>query len=80
MKSTGVVRNVDALGRVVIPKELRKTLDIDLKEPLEVFVDSEKIILQKYEPGCVFCKNAEETIEFNGKNVCKECALEIENK
>ncbi|WP_066196225.1 MULTISPECIES: AbrB/MazE/SpoVT family DNA-binding domain-containing protein [Gracilibacillus] len=51
MKSTGIVRKVDELGRIVIPKELRRTLEIDIKDPMEIFVDEEKIILQKYTPG-----------------------------
>ena len=74
MKSTGIVRKVDELGRVVIPIELRRTLGIDEKDALEIYVDSEKIIFKKYEPACVFCGNATEVIHFKGKIVCKECA------
>jgi transcriptional pleiotropic regulator of transition state genes len=74
MKSTGIVRKVDELGRVVIPIELRRTLGIDEKDALEIYVDSEKIILKKYEPACVFCGNASDMTHFKGKNVCKECA------
>ncbi|WP_418791301.1 AbrB/MazE/SpoVT family DNA-binding domain-containing protein [Phosphitispora sp. TUW77] len=74
MKSTGIVRKVDELGRVVIPIELRRTLGIDEKDALEIYVDSEKIILKKYEPACIFCGNADEVQHFRGKNVCKECA------
>ena len=73
MKSTGIVRKVDELGRVVIPIELRRTLDIEQKDALEIYVDSDKIILRKYEPACVFCGNADEVTNFKGKNVCKEC-------
>ncbi|MDU4961705.1 MAG: AbrB/MazE/SpoVT family DNA-binding domain-containing protein [Sporomusaceae bacterium] len=73
MKSTGIVRKVDELGRVVIPIELRRTLYIDEKDALEIYVDSDKIILRKYEPACVFCGNADEVTNFKGKNVCKEC-------
>ena len=54
MKSTGIVRKVDELGRVVIPIELRRTLDIEEKDSLEIYVDSDRIILRKYEPACVF--------------------------
>mgnify|MGYP001128087444 CR=1 FL=1 len=75
MKSTGIVRKVDELGRVVIPIELRRTLGIDEKDPLEIYVDSEKIILKKYEPACVFCGNASEVQHYRGKMVCHECAL-----
>lgn len=74
MKSTGIVRKVDELGRVVIPIELRRTLGIDEKDALEIYVDSEKIILKKYEPACVFCGNAENITNFKGKNICVECA------
>ena len=55
MKSTGIVRKVDELGRIVIPKELRNTLNIEEKDSLEIYVDGEHIILKKYEPACIFC-------------------------
>lgn len=74
MKSTGIVRKVDELGRVVLPIELRRTLGIDEKDALEIYVDQEKIILKKYEPACVFCSNASDIQVFRGKNVCRECA------
>jgi len=75
MKSTGIVRKVDELGRVVIPIELRRTLDIEEKDALEIYVDHDRIILRKYEPACacVFCGNADEVTNFKGKNVCKHC-------
>lgn len=74
MKSTGIVRKVDELGRIVLPIELRRTLGIDEKDALEIYVDQEKIILKKYEPACVFCGNASDIQLFHGKNVCRECA------
>jgi len=74
MKSTGIVRKVDELGRVVIPIELRRTLGIDLKDALEIYVDEEKIILKKYEPACIFCGSASNVNHFQGKLVCKDCA------
>lgn len=74
IKSTGIVRKVDELGRVVIPIELRRTLGIDEKDALEIYVDHEKIILKKYEPACVFCGNAEDVQVFKNKNVCISCA------
>lgn len=74
MKSTGIVRKVDELGRVVIPIELRRTLGIDEKDALEIYVDNEKIILKKYEPACIFCGSADFVQHYRGKNVCKECA------
>jgi len=79
IKSTGIVRKVDELGRVVIPIELRRTLGIDEKDALEIYVDHEKIILKKYEPACVFCGNAEDVRIFKGKNVCRECAEAMAN-
>lgn len=73
MKSTGIVRKVDELGRVVIPIELRRTLNIAEKDPLEIYVDNDKIILKKYEPACIFCNSADEVQNFKGKLVCKNC-------
>ena len=74
LKSTGIVRKVDDLGRVVIPIELRRTMGIDEKDGLEIYVDSEKIILKKYEPACVFCGNAADVQHYRGKLVCRDCA------
>jgi transcriptional pleiotropic regulator of transition state genes len=82
MKSTGIVRKVDELGRVVIPIELRRTLSINEKDALEIYVDSDRIILRKYEPtcSCVFCGNADNVTQFRGKNICSDCAKEITKK
>ncbi len=77
MKSTGVVRKVDELGRVVIPIELRRTLGIEEKDGMEIFVDNDRIILRKYEPACVFCGGADGVANFKGKNVCQECAAAL---
>lgn len=74
MKATGVVRKVDELGRVVIPIELRRTMGIAEKDPLEIYVDGDQIILKRYEPACVFCGNASDVQHFHGKMVCRECA------
>ena len=73
MKSTGIVRKVDELGRVVIPIELRRTLRIEEKDALEIYVDGEKIILKKYEPACIFCGNAGNVRNFKDKNICQDC-------
>ncbi len=73
MKSTGIVRKVDELGRVVIPIELRRTLGIEVKDALEIYVDAEKIILKKYEPACLFCGNADDVKHFGNRIVCREC-------
>lgn len=77
MKSTGIVRKVDELGRVVLPIELRRTLGIDKKDALEIYVDDEHIILKKYEPACIFCDNAKDVQTYKGKNICKECLAEL---
>ena len=77
MKSTGIVRKVDELGRVVIPIELRRTLSIEEKDSLEIYVDGEHIILKKYEPACIFCGNAKDVIQYKGKNICPACMEEF---
>lgn len=77
LKSTGIVRKVDELGRVVIPIELRRTLGIDVKDSLEIYVDSEKIILKKYEPACIFCGSADDVKYLKGRIVCGECVKEL---
>lgn len=73
MKSTGIVRKVDELGRIVIPKELRRTFSIDHKDPIEIYVDEDNIILKKYHPGCIFCGDVEFVNEYQGKMVCDMC-------
>lgn len=80
MKSTGVVRKIDDLGRVVLPIELRRTLNIDIKDPVEIFVEGDLVLLKKYEPACVFCGEAKYVQNFRGKNVCHKCAKELGRK
>lgn len=77
MKSTGVVRKVDELGRIVLPAEIRQCLEIKEKDPLEFFVDGERIILKKYQPGCIFCGSMEKVTTFEGKNLCAACICKI---
>ena len=77
MKATGIVRSVDPLGRVVIPVELRRTLNIKTDDSLEVFVDGDFIMLKKYEPACIFCGNAKDVENIHGKNVCRNCLDEL---
>lgn len=77
MKSTGIVRKVDELGRVVIPIELRRTLGIGEKDALEIFVDGEKIVLKKYEPACIFTGDAENLIFYRGKMISQEAVKEL---
>ncbi len=73
MKSTGIVRKVDELGRIVLPIELRRTLDIAEKDNLEIYVDGSSIILKKYQPSCIFCDDARDVINYRGKNICPAC-------
>ncbi len=73
MKSTGIVRRVDELGRIVIPIELRRTLGIDERDPMEIYVNEDSIVLKKYEASCIFCGRTEGVTQFKGKNVCEKC-------
>lgn len=73
MKSTGVIRRIDELGRVVIPIEIRTQFGISEKDPIEIFVDGSHILLRKYEPNCIFCGNSKKLIEFEGKQICQKC-------
>lgn len=77
MKSTGIVRHIDELGRVVVPKEIRKKLGIENTDPVEIYVDGDKIILTKYHPVCHFCGSIDELTEFKGKKVCAACISEL---
>ena len=77
MKSTGIIRKVDELGRIVLPIELRRTMDIGVKDMLEIFVDGDEIILKKYHPSCIFCSDARDVIPYKGKLVCKKCMEEL---
>lgn len=79
MKSTGVVRRLDELGRIVIPIELRRTLDLADRECLEIFTEGDQIILKKYQPACIFCGEAKDVINYKGKNICRCCLEDIKN-
>ncbi len=79
MKSTGIVRKVDELGRVVIPIELRRTMGIEIKDPVEIYVEGEHIILKKYQPACIFCENVSNVSVYKGKNICSDCMVELSN-
>lgn len=79
MKATGIVRPVDPLGRVVIPVELRRNLNIKTDDTMEVFVDGDFIMLKKYEPACIFCGDARDVSDIKGKKVCKNCLQEMKN-
>ena len=73
MKSTGMVRQIDELGRIVLPIEIRKTMDLNPKDSLEIFVDGDRVVLQKYLPGCIFCGKVADLTIYRGKLVCHEC-------
>lgn len=78
MKAIGIVRKVDELGRISLPVELRRTLDIAEKDPLEIYVDGFTIILKKYQPACIFCNDARDVINFSGKNICPACLKKLQ--
>ena len=80
MKSTGIVRKVDELGRIVIPIELRRTLDIAEKDALEIYVDGDTIILKKYQPACIFCDDARDVVNYRGKNICNACLDQLKQE
>ena len=80
MKSTGIVRKIDELGRLVLPIELRRTLEISDGDSLEIFVEDNTIILKKYQPACFFCGNAKDVSTYKGRNICSLCANEIARK
>ena len=77
LKSTGIVRRVDELGRIVLPKELRRTLNIREKDSLEIYVEDDSIILKKYEPACIFCASADDISMYKDKCICVNCLHNI---
>ncbi len=77
VKATGIIRKIDELGRIVLPIELRRTLDICEKDALEIYTDSDMIILKKYQPACIFCGKQKGVVSFKGKNVCPDCISEL---
>ena len=79
MKSTGITRQIDELGRLVLPKEIRNTYGINVKDTLEIFTEDNMIVLKKYQPACIFCGNAKDVSTFKGKNICPECAAKIKD-
>ena len=79
MKSTGIVRKVDELGRIVIPIELRNQFKIEEKDPIEIFVDGSSIVLKKYEKSCLFCGNTKKLSTYKDKLICSKCLKQIHN-
>lgn len=80
MKATGIVRKIDELGRIVLPIELRRTLNIGIKDSLEIFVDGENIVLKQYRPCCIFCGEGNDIVSYKDKNVCKSCIKKLSEK
>ncbi|MBE5781241.1 MAG: AbrB/MazE/SpoVT family DNA-binding domain-containing protein [Clostridiales bacterium] len=80
MKSTGIVRKVDSLGRVVLPIELRRTMGMDVKDPVEIFVQGDRIVLRKYQPACIFCGSEKDLVEHGDYMVCRSCIEALAQK
>ena len=79
MKSTGIVRKVDELGRIVLPIELRRTLDIAEKDALEIYVDGSTIVLKKFPPSRVFCDSSRDLVTYKDQNICPRCLRDLKN-
>ncbi len=79
MKSTGIIRKVDELGRIVLPIELRRTMDIAVRDELEIFIDNNRVVLQKCEHSvsCIFCGSTQDLCSYCSKNVCRDCLEEM---
>ncbi len=73
VKSTGIVRRIDELGRVVLPIELRRSLDIGEKDALEIYVSNDTIVLKKHQTSCIFCNGSKDIGFYKGKNICRLC-------
>ena len=80
MKSTGIFRKIDDLGRIVLPIEQRRILEIGDRDSLEIFIEDNMLILKKYQPACIFCGNAKDVMTFKGRNICPKCIHEINTK
>lgn len=78
MKATGIVRKVDELGRIVLPIELRRTLDVNVRDSVEIFVSEDgEILLKKYAPACIICGHADELVVYKGKKICRKCIAKM---
>ncbi|MBQ8351156.1 MAG: AbrB/MazE/SpoVT family DNA-binding domain-containing protein [Clostridia bacterium] len=80
MKSTGMVRKIDELGRIVLPIEIRNTLGIESRDSLEIFVEGDKIVLAKYQPTCLFCGNGQNVLYFHSKMICRDCLEQLKKQ
>lgn len=79
MKGTGMVRKIDELGRIVLPIEMRRTFGIGEKDPVEIYVKDDMIVLRKYQETCVFCDSTKNIITYSGKNICTGCISSIKS-
>ena len=80
MKDIGIVRNIDEMGRLVIPKEMRRKMDIDTGDEIEFFIEGDRIVLRKYQPSCLFCGGEGILVEYKGKRFCTDCIAEMKSK
>ena len=80
MKSIGIVRKIDELGRIVLPIETRRQLELEPKDGVEIFVDEDRIILKKYQPCCMFCNDGDDILLFKEKKICRKCLMELKGK
>lgn len=80
MKTSGIVRKVDELGRIVIPKEMRNMLDIANGDPVEINIDGDRVFLTKYQPNCIFCGSEQRVVAFRDKRVCLDCLEDIKKE
>ena len=79
MKATGIVRKIDELGRIVLPIEIRRTLDIAERDAVEIFMEKDRIILQKHSESCVFCGSSQNLTTYQDKQLCQSCVRKIKN-
>ena len=80
MKATGIVRRIDELGRVVLPIELRRTMNLEVRDPVEIFMEGDSIVLRKYEASCLFCGGSHQLTTFRGKQICSDCLRQLKEK
>ena len=80
MKSTGIVRKIDELGRIVLPAEMRKLFNINEKDAVEIFTKDDMIVLKKYDSACIFCGSSNDLKPFKEKGVCPKCAKDLKNE
>ena len=79
MKNTGILRNIDDMGRSVIPKELRRQFDMGENTEVEIYTNDNTIVLKRHEPNCVFCGNERDLVPYKGKLLCPECIADLKN-